>query len=101
MAIDVHDDRDASQYVAEIDGDRAGFAEYRLANDLIVFSHTEVDPRFEGQGIGSALARFGLDDARRRGLSVITVCPFVRDWMARHPDYQDLAYRPRPSTASD
>ena len=51
---------DAKRYEARLDGALAGFAEYQLTDELIVFTHTEVDPAFEGRGIGSALARFAL-----------------------------------------
>ena len=61
---------DRSRYEAWIDGVRAGFAEYQLTDELIVFTHTEVDKKFEGQGVGSKLARFALDDVRAR-LSVL------------------------------
>jgi predicted GNAT family acetyltransferase len=55
-----------------------------------VFTHTEVDPAFEGHGIGSALAAGALDDARRRGLVVVPSCPFIRAYITRHPEYADL-----------
>ncbi len=48
---------DRSRFEAHLDGDLAGFAEYQLAEGLIVFTHTEVDESFEGRGVGSALAR--------------------------------------------
>ena len=50
------------RYQASISGEVAGFAEYILTDELIVFTHTDVDRRFEGNGVGSALARFALDD---------------------------------------
>jgi len=56
-----------------------------------VFTHTEIDDASEGRGLGSTLVRAALDDARRRGLSVRPDCPFVRAYVARHPDdYLDL-----------
>ena len=55
-----------------------------------VFTHTEVDPSFEGQGIGGRLVRGALDDVRRRGGRVVARCEFVRAWLNRHADYQDL-----------
>lgn len=58
---------------------------------LITFTHTEIDPAFEGQGLGSKLVRFALDDVREHGdRKVLPLCPFVLGWMAKHPDYQDL-----------
>jgi predicted GNAT family acetyltransferase len=79
------------RYEAHIDGELAGFAAYRLTDDLVVFTHTEVDPRFEGQGVGSTLARFALDDVRASGKRrVRPECAFIRDWIDHHPEYADL-----------
>ena len=89
--ISVTDNRSLHRYEATVDGAVAGFAAYRLGSDTIVFTHTEVTPAFEDQGIGSALARGALDDVRRRGdRRVVALCPFIAAWIARHPGYQDL-----------
>ncbi|HEU5037621.1 MAG TPA: GNAT family N-acetyltransferase [Nocardioides sp.] len=91
-----------SRYEAHIDGELAGFAEYQLTDRLVVFTHTEVDEKFEGQGVGSALARFGLDDVRAEGSrAVLPLCPFIKSWIGKHPDYQDLVYGAPVSTAKD
>lgn len=83
----------ASRYEAHVDGLLAGFADYRLKDDVILFTHTEVDPTFEGQGVGGALARFALDDVRADGTrQVVPLCPFIKAWIERHPDYTDLLY---------
>jgi uncharacterized protein len=71
-------------------GTLAGFLEYVRSDDLVVYPHTEVDPAFEGQGVGGTLARAALDDARARGLKVRAGCPFVAGWLVRHPEYKDL-----------
>lgn len=95
-------DPDQHRYEATVDGAVAGFAAYQLTDELVVFTHTEVDPAYEGQGIGSALARFALDDVRRDGRrKVLPLCPFVREWIGRHGDYLDLVYGAPPSTARD
>ncbi|MFI6978995.1 GNAT family N-acetyltransferase [Embleya sp. NPDC050154] len=68
----------------------AGFTEYFLHDEEIAFIHTEIDPRFEGQGLGGTLARAALDAVRERGLAVLPYCPFIRGWMRKHPEYADL-----------
>lgn len=89
--VQVTDDREQLRFVATVDGERAGFAAYELADDLIMFTHTEVDEAFEGQGVGSALARGALDAVRAEGTHrVLPRCPFIRGWIEKHPDYQDL-----------
>lgn len=77
-------------YEITVDGVRAGVAEYRRRGDRVVFTHTEIDAAFEGKGIGSALAKAALDDVRGRGLKAVPLCAFIRAWIERHPDYQDL-----------
>ena len=68
-------------------------SEYELAPGVITFLHTEVDPAFEGQGIGSALASSVLDDVRARGLRVVARCPFIAAYIRRHREYADLLLR--------
>jgi predicted GNAT family acetyltransferase len=52
--------------------------------------HTEVPKELEGRGIGSALVRGLLEIARAQGLKVQAVCPFVKAYLDRHPEYADL-----------
>ncbi|GJF06441.1 hypothetical protein PSD17_53880 [Pseudonocardia sp. D17] len=52
-----------------------------------MFTHTEVDDRFGGRGLGGVLARGALDAARARGLRVRPDCPFIRSWIEKHPEY--------------
>jgi uncharacterized protein len=76
-----------SRFEIHADGRLAGFAQYRMKDPaLIVFTHTEIDDAFEGRGLGSTLVRAALDAARARGLAVRPDCPFVRAYIARHPD---------------
>ncbi|GAA2355283.1 N-acetyltransferase [Streptomyces carpaticus] len=102
MAVDVRDVPEAQRYEARIEGESrvAGVAEYLRTQELIAFVHTEVPPEFEGRGIGSALARTALDEARAANLRVLATCPFFAGWIARHPAYQDLLYQSR-SDVSD
>lgn len=75
----------------EIDlGDAVAIAEYTLPKGMIMFTHTEVPPEHEGKGIGSALIRAGLAEARARGLKVIPICPFFAAYMQKHEEEQDL-----------
>jgi uncharacterized protein len=100
-AVDVVDVPDRERYEIHREGQTLGFSAYQKANGLIVFTHTEVDPGLEGQGIGSALVRAALDDVRRQGVPVLPICPFVAQWIARHPDYHDLDYRRPASRVTD
>jgi hypothetical protein len=78
------------RYEAHLDAELAGVLEYKVTHGRIALIHTEVLPAHEGRGAGSALVRFALDDARRRGLRVIATCPYVKDHLTRHPEYDDI-----------
>lgn len=80
-----------NRYEALVDGAVAGFAQFRAGTPgQAIFWHTEVDPAYEGKGIGSVLARHALDDVRARGEQVIAQCPFIAAYIKRHPEYADL-----------
>jgi predicted GNAT family acetyltransferase len=88
--IAVGDAPERERYEVLVDGELAGFATYRARPDQIAFKHTEIDDRFEGQGLASKLIAFALEDARERGLAVLPFCPFVRAYIQRHREYADL-----------
>lgn len=101
MTVQVVDVPERQRYEIVRDGTTVGFAAYQKARQLIVFTHTEVDPSLEGQGIGGTLVRGALDDVRGLGVAVLPICPFVQAWMVRHPDYADLDYRRPHSEVTD
>jgi uncharacterized protein len=86
----VQDAPERSRYEIRVDGELAGFAEYERHHRSIAFTHTEIDPRFEGRGLASQLIRAALDDVRMSGLPVLPFCPFVRAFIEHHPEYVDL-----------
>ena len=101
MVIEVHDVPAEKHFAAVVDGKPAGKAVYLRTPDLIVFTHTEVDPAFEGKGVGSALARAALDQARAWELPVLPLCPFIKGYIERHREYVDIVYSSPKTTAVD
>lgn len=88
--VQTSDNPGEQRYEARVDGELAGFAAYRVEGDRVVFTHTEVEDAHEGEGVGSALARFGLDDVRAAGRTAVPACSFIRGWIDHHPDYAHL-----------
>jgi uncharacterized protein len=86
----VSDNPTAGRYEILVDEKPAGFVAYRRSGSTITMSHTEVDPGFEGRGLGSILVRGALDAARADRLAVLPTCPFVRRYIQRHREYADL-----------
>lgn len=85
--IAVRNNEAAHRYEITVDDELAGLTTYLLQDDRVVFNHAEVYPRFEGKGIGSALAKSALDDAIAHGKIITPVCPFIVNFVARHPSY--------------
>jgi uncharacterized protein len=86
----VVDNPGASRFELLVDGEVAGYAEYRRTKSSVAFIHTVIEPAFEGRGLGSVLARGALDATRAAGSSVLPFCPFIRGYIQRHPAYLDL-----------
>ena len=86
MEVTVRDNPDRSRYEARAGGELAGFAAYRLRGQEVVFTHTVVQPAYEGKGVASTLVAAALADVASRGLAVVPLCPFVRGWLDRHPE---------------
>jgi|RhiMetdeSRZDD1v2_1073273.scaffolds.fasta_scaffold3027456_2 predicted GNAT family acetyltransferase len=89
----VVDNPERNRFELLLDGVAVGFAYYRLKPGRIVFTHTEIQPEFEGRGLGSRLAQAALDTARDRGLAVVPDCPFIGAYLRDHLEYADLVYR--------
>ncbi len=88
--VQVRDDPATHRYLLEVDGEPVGLLAYRIHGNRIALTHAEIDPAMERRGLGSQLAAFALDDARRRGLDVLPHCPFVKYYVEEHPEYLEL-----------
>ena len=90
-SVELANDERHHRYLGSVEGRVAAFAAYIPRDGVVLFTHTETDPSFEGQGVASQLVRWALDDVRARGLRVQAQCPFVQAYLARHADeYADL-----------
>lgn len=101
MPAEVRDVPERHRYEIVEDDRVLGYAAYQRTDELVVFTHTEVEPALEGRGIGSELIRGALDHVRTLGLPVLPICPFVEAWMARNPEYAELDYRRPDSHVTD
>lgn len=88
----VHIERDdeTNRYELFVGDALAGYVEYKLRPGRIVFIHTIIDPDFEGQGLGSRLARHVLDDAVARGERIVPRCPFIAAYLRRHSGWEEF-----------
>ena len=89
-ALSIRDNPERHRFEVDLGNGSLAIAEYTLPAGKIMFTHTEVPSGHEGKGIGSALIRHALEEARRRGLKVIPICPFFAAYMQEHTGVQDL-----------
>jgi predicted GNAT family acetyltransferase len=98
----VSDNPEESRFEGRLDDRLVAFSEYDIPRaDVITFLHTEVEPEFEGQGLGSVLASSVLDQVRARGLRVVARCPFIAAYIRRHRKYADLLLRSKLGRTGD
>jgi uncharacterized protein len=88
--VTVSDAPEAERYEIHVGGELAGYAEYRGRGTVRALVHTEIDPRFEGRGLGSRLIHDALEDVRATGHRLVPMCPFVAKYLHEHHEYLDL-----------
>jgi len=94
MTVTVHDNPARQRYELEVGGGLA-FVDYLRDGGQVVMTHAEVPLPLRGGGIGAALVKGALALVRERGEKVVPLCPFVVQYMRRHPDTHDLLAEPR------
>jgi hypothetical protein len=98
--IEVRNNHDSRSYDAVLDGRVVGMIVYERVDSRLMIRHTIVDPDLRGSGIGTALARFALDDVRASGLTLTNYCTFVAGFIEANPAYRDLVDAQLPGTAT-
>jgi predicted GNAT family acetyltransferase len=88
--IEVRDAPERGRFEIYVDGTLAGFTEYHPEGADIDFTHTEIDPAFGGQGLGTTLVHGALDDMGARGVGILPHCPFVHSVVEKEPEYLAL-----------
>ena len=71
------------------DGDVA-FVQYRWLKGAMLIMQTYVPQPYRNAGIGSALMKYVMENAREQGLKIKPYCPYSRKWLANHTEYSYL-----------
>jgi hypothetical protein len=82
----------SGRFEIERDGDVA-YLEYSLAGKVLELIHTEVPEGMRGTGVASELIESALQWAREHQVKVDVICPFVAEYLEKHPEYSDLLLR--------
>jgi uncharacterized protein len=84
--IEVVDNPERRRFEVWVGGELVGRAAYRVEPGTVVFTHTEVNPELQGQGVASELARQALDLVRASDREIVAICPFITEYLSKHPD---------------
>jgi len=86
---DVVHNAGASRFDLRVQG-QLSVAQYRMIDGVMWLTHTETPPALQGRGLAATVVRAALDHARAHGLKVRPACSYVRAYLRRHPETQDL-----------
>jgi predicted GNAT family acetyltransferase len=86
----VQQDSEKGEFFVEEGGERAVLDYHLIGDRAILLQHTEVPPDLRHRGLANALAHAALEHARAKGYTVIATCPFVLQYLSRHPEYRTL-----------
>src|SRR5262245_47809329 len=77
------------RFVLTLEGGEARLA-YRLSGNVMDLSSTFVPNVARGKGTGGQLVEAALKYAREQNFQVIPTCWYAEEFIAKHPEYQDL-----------
>ena len=78
------------RYVIRRGEDEAELTYSILSPQTVIADHTGVPDKFRGTGMGRALVRRIIEDARAEGFRIVPLCPYVNAERRRHPDWADV-----------
>jgi predicted GNAT family acetyltransferase len=78
------------RYVTLVEGHEAELTYYRDGEGRIVIDHTGVPQALGGRGIGLALLKRAVEDARAESIKIVPACSYAAAQIARRPELQDV-----------
>ncbi|WP_028034746.1 GNAT family N-acetyltransferase [Chelativorans sp. J32] len=90
LQIELQETGSKGRYVHAVDGEEAVMTFVRIGDKQVIIDHTEVPAHFRGQGVGEALVRRAVEDARNGGWKIRPLCPFAAAQFRRHSEWADV-----------
>lgn len=85
----VIDNKEMNRFETEIDGHQA-IIEYSVLPNILSLNHIEVDKELAGKGVASEMTEKVLLQIEQRGLKVIPICPFIKKYIQKHPEWNSI-----------
>ena len=91
MEINHRKEENKGAFIAIADGEKAGEMTYSKAGeDKFIIDHTEVNPEFNGKGVGKQMVLAAVEYARENGIKILPLCPFAKATFDKNQDIQDV-----------
>ncbi|MFE9579353.1 GNAT family N-acetyltransferase [Nocardia sp. NPDC006044] len=87
MSTEVRINTALERFELYVDGDNAGYVEYQDTQSERAFVHTEIYPRYEGQGYGRVLVEAALNSTAQDKLGALPMCRMVHHFIETRPEY--------------
>lgn len=62
-----------------------------------IFYHTVINEEYGGQGLAGQLAAEALDETVKAGVGIIPVCPYIKKFLTKHPEYAGHTVAVKPA----
>jgi predicted GNAT family acetyltransferase len=98
MTTTVADNPASSRFEITVDGELAGFLDYRKDGEEYALPHTRIYTQFEGRGLGTELVTGALAEIGSRGGTALPYCPFVPKVIRDHPEFLELVPKDQRAT---
>lgn len=79
-----------SRYEGRLGTELVSVVDYVLRDSVVLITHTGTEPEHRGHGYAAHITRAALEDIRASGRTVRAGCPFTAEFMADHPEFDDL-----------
>ncbi len=77
-------------YIKENNENLAEIIYSKPDTNILLITHTEVDPSMEGKGIGKQLVAAAVEYARKNSFTIKATCPFAKKILERTKEYADV-----------
>lgn len=91
MEIQISESESKGMAWANENGVQVGAMTYSIAGpELIIIDHTDVEPAYNGKGVGKQLLYKIVEMARQKNIKIIPLCPFAASLFRKLEEIRDV-----------
>ena len=91
MEIQIIESGSKGMVLAKEKDNQVGSMTYSIAGpELIIIDHTDVDPAYNGKGVGKQMLYKIVEMARQKNIKIIPLCPFAASMFRKIEEIKDV-----------